>query len=639
MTEPFETHSARATKLASRGSDQLAVDEALLALATDEGSDDSRNALERLAGVSLARLSEFQLARVYLRRVLARNPDDALALAHMGRIAYQQGRWREAEAQLLRAVELDPQITDAWEALVMAQSAAGDHAKADETIAAYERVADVMKEIYTHEGNIRWSQGNRALAEDYWRKGAKAGDAKAAFNLFQYGLEVRAGVEFAGVGVILRNNQQLSPSIEKLRKGIEVGFEQDTRNVRIHRFLIGVLQQAGRPDEAVEVGEAIVETYPERADAWLAKSLADGSLESVARAYEFDKDIAGIAWARALSNAGRAEEALAVLDARLSAEPDDAEAHCVRGEMLIALGNIEAARAALQSAEDLGFLQAASIRVAHCDGSTAMDAFRRGQDLNRQNQLAQSARAFDEAAEGFRKLVRVSGDHATRHLARALVSAALAREGTVDNAALEPSLREAISLDETYAVAVRTLGRHLLAGERAEEGLAMLARAAEVDPADGRAWLYRAQHFYAEKRYEEAIESATGAAEAFLTTRHTRDAGDALIIRGLSYQTLGRLREAEADFDRAEHPHAVSRGDAVREKMAAEDPSCRAAVELFPLALEYISNGKYPLRGSGLMERLASGSERATELLASLKNAPLDDADTEWLISYLGEAG
>ncbi|MBZ0238362.1 MAG: tetratricopeptide repeat protein, partial [Deltaproteobacteria bacterium] len=325
--------------------------------------------------------------------------------------------------------------------------------------------------------------------------------------------------------------------------------------------------------------------------------------------------------------------------ARLADDPDDAPLSRLLGELHLAAGRRDDAKAAWLFAEALGDTPARTLRVQAFGPERGLDHFDAALDLLDRRLREDAAAEFETAVDAFRQELRAPGDGAHRYLAKSLYNSALLRELKVADEVIEPNLREAVELDGAYADAMNSLGTLCLRTDRVDEGLQWFARAGETDPTAGQPWYYRARHFAESGDHAQAIEDATKAFDAYARRGQTQFAADAVMMRGRSNENLGRLQDALRDYDLAYeygHPTGYAMGDHIRQRIAVEDPDSDQAGELLEKVIERIEDGECPWAQIEFLESRTGADEKATALVAKLKGkTPLDGDELRWLVEFL----
>ncbi len=631
-------HAARAQELFDREYWVAAIDEASLGLSA--GPPDARTPLRLLIARALERLRQYPSAIRYLGLVLADNPQHGRALAHRGAVMHLLFQKDRAKTDLNAALAIDPDYAYAWEFLFYVSFDTGDDATCDRALEQLERLDAITGYVYRLRGNRRIEKGDRAGGEHDLRKACAhaKGDAMAGELLQRAGFELRTGDEHAMVAV---RQEQVNPvaAVASFQKALELGVSTPRREVRSVERLGTLLKAQGRADEALAAARGLTDRHPDRADAWLTRAAIDNETASFQKAHELSPKDGTIPYAQHLLATGHENEALAACTARAADDPDDAAVHRLLGELQLAIGQRDDAKAAWRRAETLGDFEACKLRVKAFGPERGLDHFEAALALLDRRMRVEASAEFDTAARLLRGEVRAPGDAPHRYLAKSLYNSAFLRELKVPDEQIEPNLREAVELDPAYADAMLALGNLCVRTNRVEEGLTWFARAGECDPSAGQPWYYRARHFAGTGAHEQAVVDATKAFDAYARCRQGQFAADAVMIRGNANEALGRLQDALRDYDLAYeygHPTGYAMGDQIRERIAIEDPASEQAGELLGKVADRIESGECPWGQIEFLESRTASSEKATALVAKLKSdTALDDDETEWLVDFL----
>lgn len=631
-------HAARAQELFDREYWVPAIDEASLGISA--GPPDVRTPLRLLIARALEHLRQYPSAIHYLALVLADSPQHGRALAHRGAVMHLLFQKDRAKTDLNAALAIEPDYAYAWEYLFYVSFDTGDDATCDRAIEQLERLDASNGYLYRLRGNRRIEKGDRAGGEQDLRRACAhdKGDAVAGELLRGAGFELRTGDEHAMMGV---RQEQANPvaSVASLQKALELGVSTPRREVRTVERLAKLLKAQGRAEDAIAAARKLTDRNPDRADAWLARASIDGETASFQKARELSPKEATIAYARHLLATGHDSEALAACAARAADDPDDAVLHRLVGELHMAMGQRDDAKSAWERAEALGDFEARGLRTKAFGLERGLDHFDAALALLDRRMRDDAIAAFDVAARLLRDEVRAPGDAAHRYLAKSLYNSAFLRELKVSDELIEPNLREAVELDPAYADAMLALANLCIRTGRVDEGLTWFARAGEIDPSAGQPWYYRARHFAGTGAHEQAIADATKAFDAYARRGQGRFAADAVMMRGKENEAVGRLQDALRDYDLAYeygHPTGYAMGDQIRQRIAMEDPGSEQAGELLERIAERIERGECPWGQIDFLESRTASSEKATALVAKLRNdTALDEDETEWLVDFL----
>ncbi len=631
-------HAARAQSLFDRELWVATIDEASMALAA--GAPELATPMRMLVGRALEKLNQRPPAIRYFNLVLADDPGHARALAHRGAVFQAMGPLDRARADLDAALAIDPDVAHAWEFRLYNAFDSREPAMLDRCMAELDRLGASNGYHHRLRAQRRLEAGDRAGAEEDLRKACAhaKGDALAGELLSNNNFELRNGDEHAMLGVRLEQSGPMS-ALQMFQKALELGVSSPRRDTRVVEKLGKLLLAQGRRDEAVAAATALTDRHADSADAWAVRARITGDSAAYQRAFELSARDGAEPYARHLMGAGRNDEALAVCTARLADDPDDAPLSRLLGELHLAAGRRDDAKAAWLAAEALGDTPARTLRVQAFGPERGLDHFDAALDLLDRRMREDAAAEFETAVDAFRQELRAPGDAAHRYLAKALYNSALLRELKVPDEVIEPNLREAVELDGAYADAMSSLGTLCLRTDRVDEGLQWFARAGETDPTAGQPWYYRARHFAEGKDDAQAVEDATKAFDAYARRGQTQFAADAIMMRGRCNENLGRLQDALRDYDLAYeygHPTGYAMGDHIRQRIAVEDRSSDQAQELLQKVVERIEDGECPWAQIDFLESRTAGDEKATALVAKLKaKTPLDADEVSWLVEFL----
>lgn len=632
-------HAAQARSLFERDLFVATIDHALLA-AQQLGPSPAALEMRVLVGRCLEQLRQYPPALHCFEQILADAPDHAHALAHRGGVADRLLQRDRAKADLRRALELDPDYPYAWENLFYVSFDTQDPETCDLALSNLERLGAEKGYLYRLRGKRRLDAGDRDGAESDLRRACVhvKGDAVAAEILSQAGFPLATGDEHFMFGT---RQEQSNPAlgVEHCTKALELGLSSPKRDRVTVERLARMLGALGRKDEAVPAAQALTDRHPDRADAWLTRAAIDRETTSFAKAYELSTKEAAVPYARHLLAQGDKPKALEICSKHADEDPLDASAQVLLGEIYRSLEQMDDAKAAWLRAEALGDTQAPKLRTQTFGNERGLDHFDAALDLLDQRMQADAVAEFETAVEAFRKEARVPGDAPSRYLSKALYNSAFLRELKVPDSVIEPNLREAIQLDPAYPDALCALGNLCIRTDRLEEGLEYLAKAGAADPSAGQPWFYRARHFAGTGEHENVLPDATRAFQAYSNRGQGRFAADAVMIRGEANEALGRLHDAKRDYDLAYdygHPIGYARGDQIRTRIAAEDPSSEDAGEVLDKVIESIESNEFPWGQEEVLRARTQGSDKATALVAKLEaDEQLEADEIDWLVEFL----
>src|SRR5690606_16550709 len=144
------------------------------------------------------------------------------------------------------------------------------------------------------------------------------------------GVTLTSGPELAMWGLDREKRRMPDEAIDAYQRAVQVGLDPSL-DVRVVRWMTGLLVAQGRRDEALEAVVALTTRHPGRADAWLARGEIDEDPASFDEAHALSPTDAAVAWGRHLLTHGRKAEALEVCAAQVERDPDDCDAWALLG--------------------------------------------------------------------------------------------------------------------------------------------------------------------------------------------------------------------------------------------------------------------------------------------------------------------
>jgi serine/threonine-protein kinase len=366
-------------------------------------------------GFNLLGQHKYPAAEAACRKALDLNPDLAEAYCNLGAALNGQGRPAEAETACRKALDLNPDLVEAYCNLGNALCRQGKHAAAE---AAGRRAIDLrpdLAEPYYSVGIALEGQGNQGAAAAAYREAIRRKpDFPQAYN---------------NLGNALQAQQRPGEAEAAYRKALDLNPDcalayYNLANLLNHRERFGDAEAACR--KALDLRPEFAEAY----------------------------SILGVA----LVGQQRFTDAEAACRKALALKPDLAEAYCNLGNALGGQGRRREEEAAFRKATDLkpGYAQA---------------WYNLGNVLG-----AQGAPARAEAA--YRKAVALQPDDPAAHnnLGMTLLQQQKPREA-------EAALRRALDLHPDFGLAYHNLGNALLQQARFHEAAAALQRATTLLPA------------------------------------------------------------------------------------------------------------------------------------------------------------
>lgn len=325
--------------------------------------------------VALHRQGRWDEAEKICRRLLRSRPQDASVRHLLGLVAYQRGSLTEAAELIAAAIRANPRVADF-------------HNNLGEVYRAQNRMAEAAKRYgralqlnpnYAHAHNnlglARKVLGERALARSSFQSAVQVvpayaeawanlgvleqeeGNLPVAVACFERSVAANAGFApaFSLLGQALNKVGRSEDAVVALRRSIQL--QPDFADAHYNLGL--VLLEQGIPAAAAEEFTRAVALAPEFPEAHnslglCAKSLGhlDEAIRHFDRAIELRKDYAGAYNNRGLAQRARGEAARALADYRMAVElqPTDGPALSNLGCILLEVGQLDAARAALQRA-------------------------------------------------------------------------------------------------------------------------------------------------------------------------------------------------------------------------------------------------------------------------------------------------
>jgi FkbM family methyltransferase len=305
---PGEGTLADALRHFRDGNDAACEAVCLARVAHDPGDVDALH----LLGLVQHRRGRHAVAADLVSRALAVR-DDATFRSSLGLILKAMGRWEEALAAFLRAVELRPDLAAAYNNGGMVLK---DLGRAEEAADAYRRaivLAPGMGEAHANLGNLHREARRFREAADAYRAAiaVRAGDANAHAGL---GLALQALGQEAAAAAAFRDAVRHHPAFAEA-----------------YNYLGAALKALGRPAEAVAAYREAIRLRPAYPVAHnnLAAALMDlgayaAAIDSYHEALRLQPDLVEARYnlGAALQNLGRIEEAIAAYRETLARQPN-----------------------------------------------------------------------------------------------------------------------------------------------------------------------------------------------------------------------------------------------------------------------------------------------------------------------------
>jgi tetratricopeptide (TPR) repeat protein len=291
------------------------------------------------------------LAERTFRDILQAVPDDFKSHHFIGILSYQSGRMNESLSFLQKAVQINDNSPDTWNAYGAVLGALN---RQGEAVEKFEKAIEKKKnypEAYSNMSHALWQQGKYKEAEEAARKATELkpdfadgylnlggalsaqGKQEEAIKMWEKTLEFnpKHPNAFSNIGNAYRELGQIKKSEEMCRKAVEIAPE----NAHAHMNLGNALRDQRRSDEAETHYRKAIELYPQYVDAHnnLAVALIDqyryGDAAGAARfalAFDANNFRAHSNLSIALRETGQLEEAERVARQLLNINPNSAEA-------------------------------------------------------------------------------------------------------------------------------------------------------------------------------------------------------------------------------------------------------------------------------------------------------------------------
>jgi len=248
--------------------------------------------------IALHQRGELHAAERLYQRVLLMEPASFAPRHMLGVIRYQQGQYPQAMEQITAALELNPNIPDAWTNLGNVQMAAG---RAEEALASYRKA-------------LALSPANPALA--------------------------------GAVARILWDLGRKDEALEEITRLLAARPE----DIAVRHYRGNMLRELRRFDQALTEYDAVLAARPDLAEPWTNRGAVlsemgrhEEALESLDRALTLEPGLVAALSNRglALRDLARLEEALESLDRALVLQPDHVAALTHRGKVLSEMDRLE----------------------------------------------------------------------------------------------------------------------------------------------------------------------------------------------------------------------------------------------------------------------------------------------------------
>ncbi len=423
-------------------------------------------------GNALNNLGRYSEAIASFDRALEIQPDLKEAWYNRGLALGNLGRYDEAIAAYDQAIEIKPDKDEAWYGRGLALANLG---RLEDAIAAYDRALEIKPD-----DDEAWNNRGNALNN--------LGRYDEALAAYDRALEIKPDNDDAwnNRGVALGNLGRYEEEIAAYDKAIEIKPDNDQAwNNR------GVaLGNLGRYEEEIASYDKAIEIKPDKDAAWYNRGIAlanlgryDEAIASYDRAIEIkpDKDEAWYIRGVALANLGRYEDAISSWDKTLEIKPDLDEAWYIRGLSLAVLGRYDEAIASYDRALEI-----------KPDYDEAWN--NRGVALGNLGRYEEAIASYDRALE-----IKPDKDEAWYNRGVSLSNLGRHEE---EIAAYDRALEIKPDKDEAWynrGVALANLGRY-------SEAIAAYDKAIEIKPDKDEAWYNRACCFALQNQIQPALE-------------------------------------------------------------------------------------------------------------------------------------
>jgi tetratricopeptide (TPR) repeat protein len=272
-------------------------------------------------------------AEVLIRRVDARDPNDARALLGLGRLALARGELKASLEYLRRSTQLAPEVKATQALLAIVLQRLGDEAGAEEAQRKATKLPEqhIWPDPFLIEINrLRTGLGAAIDAANHW---LRQGRTAAAVTLMEkaardYPDKPRAWMV---LGKALTEATNFAGAEQALRKA--VALEPTSLEGRVD--LGGALFGQGKYSEAEANYREAIRQQPGLAEAWFNLGLCrmnqrdnEGAIEAFREATRLKPDLAlaYVRWGQALGRLRRIPEAMQQLKHALELNPNNAEA-------------------------------------------------------------------------------------------------------------------------------------------------------------------------------------------------------------------------------------------------------------------------------------------------------------------------
>ncbi len=498
------------------------------------------------------RKAYFEKATQTYRQVIKKFPDSAYARFQLARLLVGAGEMDSSIEHLEKAIELDPQLKDAYETLGLVYRMKGDN---KEAIDIYRKAVDTVEDnlpFFFNLADALDATRNAEEAENVLREACESHphSPEAWFKLIEF---------------FVRNRQ-----IEKADEAFEKGLEATQNSYSLLRDVRGLYlrwDDKKAEEKALSVLTRILDTYPQSPQMWVQlihyyvthgqKEKAAEATEEAIRRLGFD---AGLFTSIALvyMNASDWDSAISVLSQATENHPGSIEIWQTLARLHAQKGDAEKARDCYRkilSLEPTRIRERKLLAGSYLAGKEYEKAIRVFQeairvfpnDIRLKVDIANAylaAGQFERGEKVYSDLIKERPDNSDIHL---LLANYYFKSNKLEK--MQEAINQAVELEEDSAKQARIyalMGQAALEKSDISTALGLLKQAVEKQPDDpnnafalGRAYLLAGD--------EEKGAEYVGKAVKLAPTPNP----DWLITLGQTYRGLGKTDEADESFSNA----------------------------------------------------------------------------------------